>query len=149
MKKTIFTILFSLFILTAFPLDKDFPTLTGGKISYEEITSGDSIVFVWAGWCPSCRRQLDKLSQKAPFLENINLFFVNLGEKLSTVKRFAKKRSLNSQIQEKIILDQESFFANKFSISAIPTYIFFKDGQAVRKSYFFDPQILEDIYGND
>ena len=149
MKKIIFTIIFSLFILTAFSLDKNFSTLTEEAISYEEITRGDSIVFVWASWCPSCRRQLDDLSQKAPFLEDIDLFFINLGEKSSVVKSFAKARNLNSQIQEKIVLDQEAFFANKFSIVAIPTFIFFKDGQAVRKSYFFDPQLLEDIYGDN
>lgn len=150
MKKLILTLFLCLIAFSAFASNPNFSAYDGAVISYKDMVSqGNTILFVWATWCPSCRVQLDKLSREASFMEDYKVFFINIGERKSTVARFIEGRDISETVRERIIFDQQASLADKFSIVTIPTYIFFKDGVAVRKSYFLDSQLLNDIYGKN
>ena len=70
-----------------------------------ETASGVTVVDFWASWCGPCR-------MLSPIVEE-------LAGEMSDV-RFAK-----------VNVDEEPVLANAFKVSAIPTLIFMKDGQAV------------------
>ena len=70
-----------------------------------ETASGVTVVDVWASWCGPCR-------MLSPIVEEL------AGE--MTDVRFAK-----------VNVDEEPALANAFKVSAIPTLVFMKDGQAV------------------
>jgi len=150
MKRIILTLMFFCFLAPSFAVERTFATLDEKKISYEKLISQkNTILFIWATWCPSCRRELEKLSKERIFFEGIDVWYVDVGEKVSAVKRYANAKKLNDSIKNRIILDKNGYIAQKFSVTAIPTYIFFKDGQQVSKSYFLNDQVLEKVFGKE
>ncbi len=149
MKKII--LLLSLFCLSfsCLAAEKKFSTLEGETISYEKIIAQPkSILFIWATWCPSCRRELTKLFQKRIFFEGVDVWYVNTGESKSIVDEFVKVKKITDSVKKKIICDKKSRIANKFSVAAIPTYLFFKDSELVFKSYFLNDNVLKKAFGS-
>jgi len=71
----------------------------------EQTASGVTVVDFWASWCGPCR-------MLSPIVEE-------LAEEMSGVK-FAK-----------VNVDEEPMLANQFRVSAIPTLVFMKNGEAV------------------
>ena len=150
MKKIILFLLLLCFCTPAFAEGKVFYTLDDKSLSYAEMISHpNTILFVWATWCPSCRRQIKQLSQKQILFDNINIWHVSAGENSSTVTRFADSQKLDNCIREKIILDKDNFIARKFSISGIPTFVLLKNSEPVYKTYFLSNKILEKVFGEE
>ncbi|MBD3264963.1 MAG: redoxin domain-containing protein [Candidatus Omnitrophica bacterium] len=151
MKK--FCIIFFTLLLIWFPAgarDVSFPNLSGGEISYEEIKMmPKAILFVWTTWCPHCREELDKLRKKSIFFENISIFYVNAGEAMNKVEKYADYKDFAGTTRERTILDSNSYLVRRFSVSAVPTYIFLKNGEIVGKTYFLTEKLIEKIYGVD
>jgi len=148
MKRIILALILFCFLTPSFAAEPIFPTLDEENISYEKLISQkNTILFIWATWCPSCRRELEKLSRKRIFFEGIDVWYVDTGEKASAVTRYAKAKKLSDSIRDRIILDKEGYIAQRFSVTAIPTYIFFKNGEPVFKSYFLNDEILEKVFG--
>ncbi len=150
MKRIVLILMFLCFLTPSFAAEIIFDALDKEGISYEKLISQENtILFIWATWCPSCRRELEKLSKERIFFEGINVWYVDIGEKASTVRSYATAKKLNDSIRDKIILDKKGYIAQKFSVTAIPTYIFFKDGQLVSKSYFLNDAVLEKVFGKE
>ena len=150
MKRIILTLMFFCFLAPSFAVERTFATLDEENISYEKLISQkNTILFIWATWCPSCRRELEKLSKERIFFEGIDVWYVDVGEKASAVKHYANAKKLSDSIKNRIILDKNGYIAQKFSVTAIPTYIFFKDGQLVSKSYFLNDEVLEKAFGKE
>lgn len=148
MKRIILALMFFCFLTPSFAAERIFPTLDSESISYEKLTSQkNTILFIWATWCPGCRRELERLSKERIFLEGIDVWYIDTGEKTSTVIRYANTKKLSDSIRDRIILDKEGYIARRLSVNAIPTYIFFKDGQPVFKSYSFNGEVLEKVFG--
>jgi len=147
MKKIVLILMFFCFLTPSFAAQRTFSTLDNENIDYQELISKENtVLFIWATWCPSCRRELEKLSRDRVFFEDINVWYVNTGEKKSAVEKYVATKDLNSIIKDRIILDREGYIAGKFSVNAIPTYIFFQNGEPVSKSYYLDDEILEKVF---
>jgi len=150
MKKLIIILIALCLVSPCFAAERTFYTLDNEAISSEKLISyPNTILFVWATWCPSCRRELKLLSQKRIFFEGVDVWYISTGEEKSVVMRYADAKKLTSTVKDKIILDKEGYIAGEFSVSAIPTFIFFKDGQLVFKSHFFNNEVLKRAFGKE
>ena len=150
MKRIILILLFFCFLSPSFAVERVFRTLDTESIPYEKLVSQkNTILFIWATWCPGCRRELQRLSRERIFFEGIDVWYVDTGEKASAVTRYANAKKLSNSIRDRIIIDKEGYIAQRFSVTAIPTYIFFKDGQPVFKAYFLNDEIIEKVFGKE
>ena len=150
MKKII--ILISLFLIsfTARTEAIDLSTLDGGKISYEKLISKPkTVLFVWTTWCPSCIKEIKKLSKKCLSIKGIDIKYLNVGQSVSKVRKFVVSNKIKDCISKKILLDTQSIIAQLYGISGIPTYIFLKDGKPIYKSYFFTEKLAEMVFENN
>ena len=89
-------------------------------------TAGIAIVDFWADWCGPCR-------MIAPILEEVD-------------------REISDVTVMKVNVDKEPALADRFSIYAIPTLLFFKDGQLVKQKNGLYPRdalelIIKEIRG--
>lgn len=75
----------------------------------EKIKSGVALVDFYATWCPPC-------NAIAPTVDKI------------------EKEYEGKALVAKVNVSESSDLADRFGITAIPTFIFFKDGQAVKKT---------------
>ena len=150
MKRIILVLVFFCFLVPSFAAERIFPRLDKEGISYEKLISQkDVILFIWATWCPTCRRKLQKLSKDRIFFEDVDVWYINTGEEKSTVERYATKTELNSSIRDRVILDKAGYIAQRFSVTAIPTYIFFKNSEPILKSYFINDELLKKVFGEE
>jgi len=150
MKRIILTLVFVCFLGFGFAAEQIFPTLNNKNISYEKLFSKkNTILFTWATWCPTCRRELQKLSRDCIFFEDVDVWYINTGEEKVMVERYAMRTELNSSIRDRVILDKAGYIAQRFSVTAIPTYIFFKNSEPILKSYFINDELLEKVFGGE
>lgn len=148
MKRTILLLLLFCFFIPAFAGEKIFYTLDNKRLSHAKLISGsNTILFIWTTWCPGCRRELEKLSQKYISFDDIEVWYIATGENKSTVARFVDSKKLITRVRERIVLDKDNFIAQEFSVSGIPTFIFFKNSKPVYKSYFLNDEVLKRIFG--
>ena len=82
-------------------------------------TAGITIVDFWADWCGPCR-------MIAPILEELD-------------------REVADVTVMKVNVDREPALADRFAINAIPTLIFFKDGQLVKQKTGLYPRDALDL----
>lgn|SRR3989338_5249645 len=150
MKKVITLLILCFSFLSIEAKAQEFLSLSGEKITYEAlIQKPKTVIFAWAIWCPYCRKELERLNGECKNLGEVEVFFVNLGDKKSAVEKYADSKKFESCIREKIILDQNYFTARKFNIVGIPTYIFLKNGEVVQTSHFFSQELLTSIFGEE
>ena len=134
-------------MFSAFPRDISFFTLDDNIVSYKNLfSSPNTILFVWATWCPYCREELERLAQKCISFNNVDIWYVNTGERKSIVQRYADIMKLRSCVKSKVILDENAFISQEFFIIALPTFIFLKNGKPVYRSYYLDEKLLEYVF---
>jgi len=149
MRKRVILILLLAIVSFGFFPREDLANLTDKKVSYESLLSApNTILFVWTTWCPYCVQEFKRLKQKCIFFDDISVFYVNAGEKFSTVNRFADSLDLLDCVKEKIILDQQGFVTRKFRISGVPTYLFLKNGNLIHRSYYLDDALIDSVFSN-
>lgn len=147
MKKLIFLLIFLFFLPLAFTEDQTFKKLNGDNITYNQLVSAENtILFVWATWCPSCRQEILHLTQNYSDPENINIFYVSVDGKEKIVQSFFKQNNLDDKIKKKVIIDGSGFIAQKFSVFAIPTYVFLKNGKLRDRSHYLNTRLLEEVF---
>ncbi|MCF7907574.1 MAG: TlpA family protein disulfide reductase [Candidatus Omnitrophica bacterium] len=147
-KKISFFLLICCLALSVLAEDEvKFSSLTGQEFSFEELTAHpNTVLFTWATWCVYCRRELARLAEQCTFFEDVEVFFVNIGEKKTAVERFTDREEFKDCVKDKIILDSQYLIAKEFNIVGIPTYLFFKDGQLIEKSYFLNQKLIDKAY---
>ncbi len=92
------------------------------KINFDaeiQNTPGTTIVDFWADWCGPCR-------MIAPILEEVD-------------------REISDITVMKVNVDKEPALADRFSINAIPTLVFFKDGQLIKQKTGLYPRDALDL----
>lgn len=150
MRKFILFLLLLCFCAPVFAEEEDFYTLNDKPIFYQEmISQPKTILFVWATWCPSCRNQLKWLAQEQELFNNINIWYISSGESKSTLERFANSQKLDQRIRERIIVDTNNIIAEKFSISAIPTFILFKNSEPTYRAYSLNEKTLKKFFSEE
>ncbi|MFA7677787.1 MAG: TlpA disulfide reductase family protein [Candidatus Omnitrophota bacterium] len=146
MKKILISSLFLLFTLLSYADEARFETLDGKVLSYKQITSSPrTILFVWTTWCPYCRQEIERLSKRDLLSKGFEIYYINVGEKKKKVEKFSEARKIKDHIKNRIIIDEGGFFADKFSVIGIPTYIFLEDGNPPYKTYSLDENLLKAI----
>jgi len=97
MKKIILILLFFCFIAPSFAAQRNFSILNDESITYDKMISQENtVLLLWATWCPSCRRELGRLSEKRIFFKDISVWYINTGENKSSVKAYTNAKDLNS-----------------------------------------------------
>ena len=147
MKKIICILALFCFILSRLAMSQTFQALDGNAVSYSDMTScPKTILFNWATWCPYCLKELKKLSNECTSCSDVDIWYINVQESESTVKKFVDSRKIRSCVRQKIILDKEALIAQKFSLVALPTFVFLKYGQPVYKSYFLNEKLIKEVF---
>ncbi len=150
MKKLLLVLALLGMMHSASGLSREFETLEGETLSYEKLVAfPQTVLFIWTTWCSHCQRELERLAEKCVFFDNINVFYVNSAEKKSLVAEYAQDKDLRSCVRQKIILDYDSFLAKKFSVLAVPTFIFLKDGKIVHKAYYLDEELVKTVFADN
>lgn len=150
MKKIIFLISLFVFLFTATAQEINLLTLDGEEISYTKLVSKPkTVLFIWTTWCPSCRKEMKRLSNECISIRGIEIKFLNAGQSNSKVKRFVKSNKINGCISDKIVLDTQNILARLYNVSAIPNYIFLQDGKFIYKSYFFTEKLAKMVFQNN
>lgn len=131
--------------------DAVFHSLDGEKLSYEEITAHPkTVLLLWTTWCPACRQEIARINNAdCSLYEGINFFYINLGEHRILVEKALTDLELKECVSEKVLLDTNVFLARKFSVAAVPTFIFLKEGVPVYKSYFINPELINRIFKDE
>lgn len=116
------------------------PGLNGGALTTGDLRQGTTIVVVWASWSPRGHDVTDRVSRIArTWSGSARVVTVNFQEDAATVQKFLAGRSLGAPVY----LDTEGTFSKKYSVTALPGLIVFKDGQpAYRGRLPEDPDSL-------
>lgn len=147
MKKIIFILVSFCFMLSRLAGSQTFQALNGDAISYSDMTScPKTILFNWATWCPYCLKELKQLSNKCTSCSDVDIWYINVQESQSTVEKFVDSKKIRNCVREKIILDKEALIAQKFSLVALPTFVFLKYGQPVYQSYFLNEKLIKEVF---
>ena len=141
-------ILFSLMLIFAANLSYAYAlrSLSGDVVFEEDIYKNPKVVlFFWASWCPHCIHQMKNLSEHKQDLKKmgIKVYFVNAGESPAVVERVKERFN----IEAPIIID-DGYFARKYNVFGIPTFICLKDGERACMSFYFDEEKMKTVFKN-
>ena len=124
--------------------------LDGTPVAFEELfTSSKTVLFIWTTWCPHCRVELRSLNRNCPVDDEIQFYYIDAREPLARVERKIESMRLGSCITDDILLDRRGYLLYRYRIIGIPTYLFFKDGMPVYRSYFLNDRVLRRAFGNE
>ena len=129
----VFAILLTYIAYTRFPVIYENSKLEGnsfddrvvvmlnGEQNYLSEFPEKKIFVFWASWCAPCRFEMSRFndSLKGKEIPYKNIFFVNMGEQVHTVKKFLEIKDYDFQV----IMDQDGKLAETFSVSGTPTVI--------------------------
>lgn len=150
-KNAIFVIfLLALFFSPLFAKAETYYTLKGKKVSYASLISApNTILYVWSKWCPVCRKQLKAMGWETYLPQDVQMYYVAVGEKRSNMRKLISILDLHQSITENIIFDEESVLVRKFSIVGVPTFIFFRNKVPVYQSHYINKDLIEKIFGDE
>ncbi|UCC95799.1 MAG: TlpA family protein disulfide reductase, partial [Candidatus Omnitrophota bacterium] len=150
MKKILIIALCFSFCASSLAQEEVFYTLEGNILSYKDIASSPkAILLLWATWCTYCRKEMRELSDNCELYDDIDFFYVNLGETEVVVKRFSDALDLRECIWQRILLDYHSAITGRFFVIGIPIYIFLKEGKPIHSSYSIDRELIEKVFGDE
>ncbi|MCL5036320.1 MAG: TlpA family protein disulfide reductase [Chloroflexi bacterium] len=115
-------------------------TINGHEISLSSLRGKNvALIDFWATWCPPCRETMPHLQalQNKYGSKGLTIMSINLQERESTVKRFAKSNGYTFNI----LLDPTGEVADSYSVSGIPTLVLVdKTGNVLLKQTGYSPQ---------
>ncbi|MDP2719755.1 MAG: TlpA disulfide reductase family protein [Dehalococcoidia bacterium] len=105
-------------------------TLDGGTVTLSALRGQPVLLNFWATWCPPCRQEMPLI--QAIFEEkkdsDLHIVAVDIGEDLSTVKKFIEDEKLGFTIA----LDYRKQVAQTYGIQAIPTsFLIDREGRII------------------
>lgn len=121
--------------------------LNGTTYTYEEISCHPQVVImVWTSWCYFCRKKMHEIECDLLDSSNTHFFFINAGERESTVNTFIRKQKIANCIIRNILLDKNAALTEKLDIVGVPAFIFLKNGSIVHKGYTFNDSLMERVF---
>ena len=102
--------------------------LGGEQLAEADLSSGTTIVVVWASWSPRSR---DIASRVHPLASRwggrARVVTVNFQEDRAAVESFLAGKDLGATV----FLDPDGAFSKKYAMATLPGLLIFKDGQVV------------------
>lgn len=127
-----------------------FYTFSGDMLTVNDILSSEKAVLMfWTTRCPYCRKDLKRLDKEYNYSSSINFFYINIGERKSDIESLARYLKLSDETKKRIVLDQKSYLAEKYSVIGIPFFIFLKNGEVIFRSYSMNNKILWSVFDED
>lgn len=101
--------------------------LDGGRLTEQQLQSGNSVLLFWASWSPRCR----DIASRAQALEKrfgarARVLLVNFQEDERSVRGF-----LGSQTTPPVYLDRDGDFAKRYSVLNLPGLLVLRNGEPV------------------
>ena len=124
--------------------------LSDTKFTYDELLSkSKTVLFVWATWCPTCREKVKEFTSTANLRDDVNIVFLEAGEKRSEVLSTLKYLEVPETMYSLFYRDPFQEIMNRFSITVVPTVIFFQDGKVVKTSHTLTSGLIDQAYPPD
>jgi thiol-disulfide isomerase/thioredoxin len=101
------------------------PGLSGGSLSSKDVSSGDTIVIVWASWAPKCRDIVERTNPVAArWSGRARVALVDFQEEAADVSSFLAGKSPGAPVY----LDGDGTFAKQHQVTTLPSLVVFHDG---------------------
>ena len=143
------SILFPCCVFSARPDKLSVYSLDGEKVPFEKLvgSSERTAFLIWTTWCGYCREELDRFFQKCPFIDNMDIYLLDMGENAAAVNNYLAQKKTTDCMRSKVYLDKNLSVSNEFNIPGVPTYLFFKNGEFVDYSHYINDEVIKYIYG--
>ncbi len=104
------------------------PGVDGGQLTEADFRRGATVLVVWASWSPRCRDVAARLQTlERVWSSRARVASVVFQEEPEQVRRFLAGADLRSAVY----LDTTGAFSKTHAVTALPSLLVFKDGQAV------------------
>jgi len=124
--------------------------LDGTPVTSQELfSSPKTVLFFWTTWCPYCLIEIKNLNKKCPSAKGVKFYYINPRQPKEKIEEKIRSIRLKNCITDDILMDQKGHLLRRYNVIGIPTYIFFKDGAVVHRSYSFNESVLKRAFGNE
>lgn len=105
--------------------------MDGQMVNLTDFKGRPIVLYAWATWCRTCRRQMPLLVQAAKSKPEINFVFLNISDSPVAVRAF--ERELNFQIPN-VLLDPEAKLSHPLRIQGLPVTLFYNaEGKLINR----------------
>ena len=148
MKKILlFFLVFTVFTVPFARADEYYYNLNDTKFTYDELISkAKTVLFVWATWCPTCRKKVKEFSGTENRRDDVNIVFLETGEPRSEVLNTIKNLEIPEAMYSLFYRDPFQEIIGRFTIQTVPTVIFFQDGKIVKISHSLSNGLIDEVY---
>lgn len=106
--------------------------LQGRSVALAPAQGRPTVIYVWAGWCPACRRQTPVMLRAQQALPQAQWIFVNQAEAPEVVARLLQQMP---QAPQQALLDRDGGFSRQLEITALPSILIFDGDGALRQRH--------------
>lgn len=104
------------------------PGLDGGELREGELANGATIVLVWAGWSPRCRRIVEQANQVVDdWGARARVVTVNFQEEKPDIRSFLEGKTLRAAVY----LDVDGLFSKRHRVAKLPGLVVYRDGEVI------------------
>lgn len=152
MKKSIFTLILSFFLLHVFAQNSvpnlELKDLDGKSLNIQEYTKNKLVVFsFWATWCVPCINELDAIAEDYDDLsDDIGFELIAVSTDDARTKSRVKPMVNGKGWEYRILMDSNQGFKRAMNISSIPYVVVVKDGKIVHTHSGYTPGSEKELY---
>lgn len=147
MKKVLLVLIATIIVLPFARASEYYYNLNDKKFTYDElIAKPKTILFVWATWCPTCRKRVQEFTKEGNTRNDVNIVFLESGEARSVVLKTMKELDVPQSKQNLFYRDPFQEINHRFFISTVPTVMFFQDGRVVKTTHGLTARLIEQVY---
>ena len=114
------------------PPELSFETLRGELVSLRDAPRGETVINLWATWCPPCRREMPMLVRAAAREPAGRIRLINQGESRADIVRFLKAQGLGNA---PVLLDPDATLGRLTGGQALPITVLVAADGTVRSKH--------------